>query len=83
MHVASPPPLDFSQVQWSTLFRDAELKRHDFRETRNFRRRFCIPYELFMDLVKLVKIKLFSLAATDVARRQNIPLKLKISSSCY
>ena len=46
---------EFSQAPWSTILRKAELKRHDSRETRNFCRRFRIPCEFFLELVKLAK----------------------------
>ena len=78
------PRSGFSQAPWSTILRKAELKRHDSREARNFRRRFCIPYKFFLELVKLAKqvVDIMSLAATGVAGRQSIPLELKISRSC-
>ena len=78
-----PPRSDFSQAPWSIMLRKAELKRHDFREYRNFRRHFRIPHEFFLELVQLAKYrKWFSLAARDVAGRQCIPVELKVSSSC-
>ena len=49
------PRSDFSQVPWSTILKKAELNRHDSREARNLRRRFRIPYEFFLALVKLAK----------------------------
>ena len=65
------------------MLRKAELKRRDSREAINFRRRFRIPYKLFLELVKLAKQrKGFSLAARDVAGRQCIPVDLNISRSC-
>ena len=64
------PRSDFSRAPWSAMPRKAELKRHDPREVRNFSIRFRIPYEFFLELVKLAKHrKRFSLAGMDVAGR--------------
>ncbi|CAM9585631.1 unnamed protein product [Ascophyllum nodosum] len=58
-----------------------ELKRRESREYRNFRRHFRIPYEFFLELVKLAKDrKWFSLAARDVAGRQYIELPVELKA---
>ena len=77
------PRSDFSEAPWSIMPKKAELKRRDFREARNFRRHFRIPYEFFLELVQLAKHRTWSsLAARDVAGRQCIPVELKASRSC-
>ena len=46
------PRSDFSHAPWYIMLRKAEPKRRGSREAINFRRRFRIPYELILELVK-------------------------------
>ena len=72
---------DFSQAPWSIMLRKAELKHRHSRDARNFGNNVLILYELFLEPMKPAKQRnQLSLAARDVAGRQCILVKLKIST---
>ena len=56
---ASPPTVGFlsSAVVYNT--QESKAKRHDSREARSFRRRFRIPYDFLLGLLKLAKQVVF------------------------
>ena len=60
---------------------DSSAETPHSRKTTIVCRRFRIPYEFFLELVKSAK-QVVRLAATDVAGRQSIPLELNISRRC-
>lgn len=73
------PRGNYRESHWWKMLQCEDLKDHTSRAAKLFRRRFRIPYVLFVELVELVKEKKwFSTAEVDVAGRQCIPVELKV-----
>lgn len=75
---------DYSQSAWAVMLRtgQAALNDHTSRKAATFRRRFRIPYKVFVQLVGMVReLGWFPSREYDIAGRQCIPLELKLSSS--
>ena len=73
---------DYSQSAWAIMLEaKEELSNPSSRQSKSFRRRFRLPYPVFLHLVGLVRERRwFPMRTEDVAGRKCIPLELKVSS---
>lgn len=68
---------------WWKQLQNSDLADHTTDAAREFRQRFRVPHPLFLELVKLAKAKKwFSNGEMDAARREGIPLELKVRAVC-
>ena len=73
---------DYSQSAWAIMLQqEEELGNPSSRKAKSFRRRFRLPYPVFLHLVSIVRERRwFPTRKEDVAGRKCIPLELKVSS---
>ena len=75
----SPDP--WQQVKWLQLISDPTVNDPTSRSGKDFRKKFRVPYPLFVKMVQMCKETddpLFNYSTTDAAGAKSIPLELKI-----
>jgi len=73
------PPVDFNKSQWMMMLQDEGLRQPDSAVSKKFRRRFRVPYPVYLDLLDKTEMELgFTRRPLDFLGTQGVPLELQV-----